>query len=177
MKKQDQIREIAFAAMGLLILILGSKVSLHLGPVPISLQTFAVSILLLWLGPKLSTWVVGAYLIIGLLGVPVFAGGGGLAYLMKPSFGYLLGFLAGTFCSRFVNDLRLRLVILVSFNYGLGLLYLAWRLNLGFTECLAMGLWPTIWKDILLTGLAYVIYTKLPDTIKDRGFTYGNIRR
>ena len=48
--------------------------------------------------------------------------------------------------------------------------------QLGLYGMLGHGVWPTIWKDILLTGLAYG-YTKLPDTIKDRGFTYGNIRR
>ena len=56
------------------------KITLPLGvfEVTISLQVFFVSVL--------------TYLIIGLIGIPVFAHGGGLGYLLRPTFGFLIGF-------------------------------------------------------------------------------------
>lgn len=65
-----------------------------LWPVPITLQTVCVLLAGMVLGPGAGALSQVVYLIVGLMGLPVFAGGGGPAYLMKPSFGYLLGFVA-----------------------------------------------------------------------------------
>lgn len=65
-----------------------------LWPVAITMQTACVLLAGMVLGPGAGALSQGVYLIVGLMGLPVFAGGGGPAYLMKPSFGYLLGFVA-----------------------------------------------------------------------------------
>ena len=49
------------------------------------------------LGAKLATVSVIVYLSIGLVGVPVFAAGGGPAYIFRPGFGFLLGFVLAAF--------------------------------------------------------------------------------
>ncbi len=49
------------------------------------------------LGPKYGALSVGVYILIGLCGVPIFTQGGGPAYVLQPTFGYLIGFLIGTF--------------------------------------------------------------------------------
>lgn len=63
-------------------------------PVPITLQTYAVCVIGALFGARLAAATVGAYLIEGALGLPVFAGGaGGFAQLLGPTGGYLAGFL------------------------------------------------------------------------------------
>jgi biotin transport system substrate-specific component len=62
--------------------------------VPISMQSFVVLFSGLYFGPRKTFVSFLVYLTIGLIGFPVFASGGGLVYLLKPSFGYLLGMLA-----------------------------------------------------------------------------------
>lgn len=49
------------------------------------------------LGGKLGFCAVGAYVALGLLGLPIFAQGGGIAYVFQPSFGYIIGFAAGAY--------------------------------------------------------------------------------
>lgn len=68
-------------------------------PVPymdyFTLQFFFVLLAGILLGSKLGGLAVLLYVVIGLLGIPIFAAGGSLAYIVRPSFGYLLGFIAG----------------------------------------------------------------------------------
>lgn len=165
-------RQIAMSALGLTFLIIGSKLSAHIGPVPITFQTFATAILMLWLGPRLGTWVVAAYIGLGLLGLPVFAAGSGLGYLMKPTFGYLLGFLAGFILANLTKRPVLRLIILVVMNYSIGVLYLGLMLKTGLLQTLAIGLWPFIWKDVILTGIAYIVFGRLAKGLDMLGVSY-----
>ncbi len=70
-------------------------------PVPFmdyfTLQFFFVLLAGMILGKKQGAISVGLYVLIGLLGVPVFAAGGGIGYIFKPSFGYLLGFIVTSY--------------------------------------------------------------------------------
>jgi biotin transport system substrate-specific component len=70
----------------------GALIKIPLWPVAITLQTFFVILSGIILGPRYGALSQLVYIIVGLLGLPVFSGGGGLACLMQPSFGYLIGF-------------------------------------------------------------------------------------
>lgn len=68
-------------------------------PVPMTTILFTPQVMCvllcgLVLGPKYALLSQGCYLLLGLLGLPVFSKGGGFGYVMEPSFGYALGFLA-----------------------------------------------------------------------------------
>lgn len=56
------------------------------------------------LGSKLGGTAVAVYVITGLMGFPIFAAGGGITYVLRPSFGYLLGFIAAAFVTGFVCE-------------------------------------------------------------------------
>lgn len=70
------------------------KITIPVQPFPMhfTMQWFFVLMAGFLLGPKLACMSVCTYLVIGLVGVPVFAAGGGPAYLVRPTFGFLLGF-------------------------------------------------------------------------------------
>jgi len=71
----------------------GALIRLPLWPVPVTMQTFAVLLAGAVLGARAGSLSQLVYLLVGLMGLPVFSGGGGPAYIMTPSFGYLLGFI------------------------------------------------------------------------------------
>ena len=80
--------------MGSLVLAASSWVEAPMWPVPITLQTYAVCIIGALFGARLAAATVIAYLLEGVVGLPVFAGGaGGFAHLLGPTGGYLVGFL------------------------------------------------------------------------------------
>src|SRR5512138_1804581 len=72
-----------------------ARISLPLPPVPLTLQTAMVLLAGAFLGARAGMLAMLLYLAMGLAGLPVFAGGGGPAYVLAPSFGYLVGFLPG----------------------------------------------------------------------------------
>ncbi len=67
-------------------------------------QTVFVIMSGLVLGPKDGLFSQLAYMLIGLIGLPVFTQGGGIYYIFQPSFGYIIGFLAGAFLSGFLKS-------------------------------------------------------------------------
>ncbi|WP_459129439.1 biotin transporter BioY [Guggenheimella bovis] len=82
------------------------KIMLPLGAfeVTFSLQFFFALLAGLLLGSRKGFVSVLTYLIIGLLGIPVFAHGGGLGYLLKPTFGFLIGFAGAAWMSGLLHE-------------------------------------------------------------------------
>ena len=84
----------------------GAFIRIPIAPVPITLQTFFVILSGLLLGPRAGALSQVIYIIVGLMGMPVFSGGGGISYVMKPSFGYLLGFVFASAVAGYVMKKR-----------------------------------------------------------------------
>ena len=121
------------------------------------------------LGARLGAIAVGAYVLLGLVGVPVFAMGGGPGYLFQPTFGYLLGFIVQAyFCGRWARQTAepgVRRLLLVNLGgmaivYGIGIswFYLASNYLLEapialWTAILYCGILQTP-PDLLICGAA-----------------------
>ena len=86
------IREITLCALFVAFITVGTFVRIPLGGNVFTLQFLFTLLAGLVLGPRLGTTAVGAYILLGLLGVPIFATGGGMGYLFRPTFGYLAAF-------------------------------------------------------------------------------------
>jgi len=87
--------KIGLVLVGSFLVALSARVEVPMFPVPMSLQTLAISIIGLTYGARLGAATLLAYLAQGAVGLPVFAGGAaGVAYMMGPTGGYLLGFVA-----------------------------------------------------------------------------------
>ena len=152
------------------------KVWLPFSPVPVTLQTFAVLMLGALLGSRRGSLCVLAYIIEGAAGLPVFALGGGLAVLLGPTGGYLVGFIPAAYITgrlaecRWDRQARTTILAMLLGNvsiYAFGLLWLSCLI--GAKEALALGLYPFIVGDILKIALAAVVLPsgwKLLDKIK-----------
>ncbi len=91
----------ALMAVGAFIKIM---IPLGVWQVTFSLQFFFALLAGMVLGSKNGFLSVLAYLLVGLCGVPVFAHGGGLGYLLKPTFGFLIGFAAAAFITGWILE-------------------------------------------------------------------------
>lgn len=91
---QNNTRKLVINAMFVCLLIIGAQISIPLpGMVPISLQTLAIYVLALMFDAKTSFVVTVIYLVMGVIGLPVFAGfTGGASHLVGPAGGFLFGF-------------------------------------------------------------------------------------
>ena len=89
-----KLRDMTLCALFAALLALCAWLSLPLGDIAITLQTFGVLLALGLLGGKYGTLAIGIYLLLGAVGLPVFSGfRGGLGALLGPTGGYLTGFL------------------------------------------------------------------------------------
>ena len=92
----SRTRSIAFVALTVAITAVSAWVTVPLGPVPFTLQIFAVAFMVLVLQPKEAVAAITAYLVLGAVGVPVFSGmRGGIGVLAGATGGFLWGYLLG----------------------------------------------------------------------------------
>ncbi len=88
-------RDLALAGLFAALTAAGAHLRIPLEPVPFTLQPLVVLLAGVVLRPRLALMSQVAYLVVGLLGLPVFARGGGPAYVLQPTFGFLVGFALG----------------------------------------------------------------------------------
>ena len=154
------IREIAYTALGVALMIICSWLSIPL-TVPFTMQTFAVCLVAALFGLKIGMWTVLVYLLLGIVGVPVFAGfEGGLGYLLGATGGYLVGFLLTALVVGIAADRR-----------GRGKKVLIAEMAVGVLLCYALG---TAWFVLVYTrtsgpvGVATaLVWCVLPYVIPD----------
>ena len=94
----DSVRSAGLVIVFSLFIAACAQFTIHIGPIPITGQTFAVLLTGMLLGSRLGAAAVIAYLIEGAIGLPFFAGGGaGLVRFFGPTAGYLVAFPAAAF--------------------------------------------------------------------------------
>ena len=92
------VTDAALVLAGVALVALLAKVSFFIGPIPITGQTLGVILVGAALGSARGAATMTTYMFVGLLGLPVFAGPvAGPAYLLAPSFGFILGFIPAAF--------------------------------------------------------------------------------
>lgn len=82
----------------------GAFIKIPVPAVPFTLQFLFTTLAGLLLGKKYGAISVAVYIAIGLTGIPVFTSGGGIGYIFQPTFGYIIGFLAGTYVTGLVAE-------------------------------------------------------------------------
>lgn len=92
----SRTRSIAFVGLTIAIMAVSAWVTVPLGPIPFTLQMFAVTFAIVVLKPQEAIAAIVGYLLLGAIGVPVFSGmRGGVGVLVGPTGGFLWGYLFG----------------------------------------------------------------------------------
>ncbi|GGE46482.1 biotin transporter BioY [Agaricicola taiwanensis] len=152
-------RRIAIIALGSLVIAAAARINVPMYPVPMSLQTLAIIVIAALSGFRLSSEILGAYLIQGIIGLPVFATGAGFAYFMGPTGGYLVGFFLGAIAIGYLADR----------GWNNSLPKLAASLTLGHALVFVPGVaWLAVligWEKALVSGLAVFIVGSIVKTL------------
>lgn len=159
-KKQMNTKEITIIGlMTAITCILGPlSIPIPFSVVPISFTNLAIYFSVFILGWKRGTISYFIYLLMGLVGVPVFSGfSAGPGKLVGPTGGYLIGFIllatiSGLFIEKFSGKIYMYVVGMVlglAITYTLGTAWLAYQLGLTFEEGLFMGVIPYLPGDAM----------------------------
>ena len=91
--KNLNTRELVLCGLFIALITAGTFIRIPVGTDVYTLQFLFTLLAGLILGARLGAIAVGTYVLLGLIGVPVFASGGGPSYMLQPTFGYLLAFI------------------------------------------------------------------------------------
>lgn len=164
------LRQTATIIAGVALITLCAKLRIPSWPVPMTLHTLAVMGLAIGLGPRLATATFFAYLAAGAAGLPVFSGtperGIGLAYMVGPTGGYLLGYLAASWVTGTLAQARgmvgqtLAMIAGIAVTYVFGLAWLT--LYLPVDQVVPLGFTPFILGDLINIGMVAIGAALLP---------------
>lgn len=120
------LREMVLCALFVALVAAGAFIRIPVGSDVYTLQFMFTLLAGLMLGARLGAVAVSVYILLGLIGVPVFASGGGPGYILQPTFGYLLGFVVQAyFCgwmSRRMTDITMKRLISIN-TVGMAIVY------------------------------------------------------
>ena len=146
----------AIPAIGAALIAVLAQISLPIGPVPFTLQNFAIGLIATVFRPREAVLSVALYLLLGAIGLPVFAGGGaGFHVLVGPSAGYLWFYRVYAGITSYLihqksSYIRIFLANLLgdSLVFVGGILSLHFLAGMPFDKALAVGVLPFILPDL-----------------------------
>lgn len=166
-------KHIIFVALFAALIAISAQIRIQLGPIPTTLQLPIILLAGLILGSRLGALSASVYLLIGLIGVPVFTSGGGLGSFLSPSFGFIIGFIPAAYIAgigfKDTHAFSARLfyvytAIIVAFMIGVA--YFIFVMNIvlnspiGFTDALMLTVTPFIVKDLIM-GTLTVMFARV----------------
>ncbi len=171
----QQLRMTVYASLFAALITAGAYIFIPIGPIPIVLQNMFVLLTGLLLGPRWGLASVGVYLLAGLCGLPVFAGGtGGIGRLFGPTGGYLIGYLPGVFLAGWISkkgnhqpvfDVLAMIAAMIAI-YGLGVSWLQFMSGMSPGKSLAVGMVPFLPGDAVKIAAAVAIARTLRPVIQ-----------
>ena len=156
------MHRIALVIAGSALIALSAHIKVPFYPVPVTMQTMVILLIGMTYGSRLGALTVLAYLAEGAMGLPVFAGGAGLAYMAGPTGGYLFGFLVSAFVlgklaergwGKTWQTTAAAMVIGNLIIYSFGVIWLSNIIG-SFDKGIQFGLLPFIYGDILKIVIA-----------------------
>lgn len=173
---KTSIKGIVYAALFAALMAAGAFIVIPLPPVPVTAQTFFFNVAAVLLGGPLAALSQLIYVLLGIAGIPVFAGGkAGLGVLFGPTGGYLFGFMAGAFVTGLIARAKKGAGIfwyIFAMLTGMAIIYLCGSLQLAFVakmtfpKALAAGVLPFLPGDIIKILLAAIVADKLKGRIR-----------
>ena len=171
------------ASLFAVLTAVGALIRIPFPLVPLSFQTLMVILAGLVLGSKYGALSQVIYLMLGLMGIPVFTGGGGIHYIFHPTFGFLGGFVAGAWLAgspfsgwgNTLGNYIFRAILATAAIYLSGILYLYLNLNflagktISIIEVAKIGMVPFIPGDILKITAASFLASRIIPFLEERG--------
>lgn len=96
-KRVFTTKDIVLIPMFTALIAIGAFIKIPLPTCPLTLQWFFVMCAGILLGSKKGAISTLLYVLLGLIGLPIFTGGGGFWYVFQPTFGYFIGFIVCSF--------------------------------------------------------------------------------
>ena len=171
----EKLRWMVLASLMAALTAVGAYIHIPIGPVPIVLSTLFVVLSGLLLGSRWGMASMGLYLLVGAIGMPVFAGGkGGFAHFFGPTGGYLFGYILASWITGFISEKSRGLLVLDILAvlvgslaiYGLGVPWLKMVTQLSWPKTLMVGVVPFLIGDAVKASVAIILARAIRPILK-----------
>jgi biotin transport system substrate-specific component len=171
----EKLRWMVLASLMAALTAVGAYIHVPIGPVPIVLSTLFSLLSGLLLGSRWGLASMGLYLLVGAIGIPVFAGGkGGFAHFFGPTGGYLFGYVLAAWITGFISEhsrgllsLDILAVLVGSLAiYGLGVPWLKMVTQMSWAKTLMVGMVPFLIGDAIKAAVAVVLARSVRPILK-----------
>lgn len=152
-------RDLTMIAMFASLTAVGAFIKIPLPIVPFTLQYFFCALGAMILGSKKGALSQSLYVLMGLIGIPIFTQGGGIQYIFNLTFGYLIGFILGAFVIGKITENTKKITnikILIACILGLIIIYLLGVIHMYIIYNFYLGQVVGIWKIINIGILAFL---------------------
>jgi biotin transport system substrate-specific component len=168
----SRTRSLVLCGLSIALLSVGAAIQLPLGPIPFTLQTLMFVLIVLVLTPAEALVAVGGYLVLGAIGLPVFAGfRGGFGVLLGPTGGFLAGFFVAALFTGLMRTLLgskaqslwlsvtldvLCVLVATGICYAFGTWWFAFSTGASISAALAACVIPFLVPDVFKDVAAFV---------------------
>ncbi len=176
MARKISTRGMSYAAMFGAVTAIGAYIIIPLPLVPITFQTFVMYLAASLLGGYLGALSQIVYILLGIIGLPVFAGGkAGLGVLIGPTGGYLTGFIIGAYILGKMMESRkqsgyvwivLSLIVATVAIYICGVAQLSLVAHLSLQKAIAVGVLPFLIGDAIKIAAATLLIVRIRSRIQ-----------
>jgi len=162
----EKLRWMVLASLMAALTAVGAYIHVPIGPVPIVLSTLFVLLSGLLLGSRWGLASMCLYLLVGAIGMPVFAGGkGGIAHFLGPTGGYLFGYVLASWLTGFIAERSRGILILEILSvligslaiYSLGVPWLKMVTQMSWFKTFMVGMIPFLIGDAVKASVALIL--------------------
>ncbi|MCK5744084.1 MAG: biotin transporter BioY [Caldisericia bacterium] len=166
--KQIDTRRLILGGIFVALMAVSAWIKIPFPYVPLTFQLVVAVTAGIILGPKIAPLAIAVYVVLGLVGLPIFTYGGGFAYILQPTFGFIIGFIFSAFLSGFLwkeSTLNKIIAIIAGIfvTYIIGIPWFSWasswffEIPIGFGKS-ALIMTPFLLKDIALGGVIFGMF-------------------
>lgn len=168
-KRESAVRMLAISALFTALIAVGAFIRVPVPMWPFTLQTLFTTMAGLLLGSRYGTLACAAYMLLGLVGLPIFTGGGGPQYVFQPTFGCIIGFAVGAWVAGVIVQRAAKKSFVCFFTAALADMFVVYVIGMAWFWAIRsfylqdpIGIWalfvtcfvPTIGVDLLKALLA-----------------------
>lgn len=169
--RKTSVSDLVLNAVCAALMCVLCPLSIPVGVVPVSLASFVIMLMTVTFGTKQTLIVLFEYVLIGIIGLPVFAGfNAGIGVIAGPTGGFVIGYfllvaVSGPLiklANKITDNKKFRAVISIAFLivgnillYVVGTLWLMKQMNLSVIEAVSVGVVPFVFADMVKTVAAY----------------------
>ena len=177
-KSNVPVRNLTYVALFVALIAALTQVSIPMPfGVPMTLQTFVIPLAGVILGAKYGVMAVVVYILIGIIGLPVFSGGGsGIGWLFGPTGGFLIGFPFYALCAGFATKAKSPLLFAfwlflgMSITYTIGMLQFAWVTERTVAEAFLLVVLQFMPTELIKLAFVWMFGRKMRKVLEAAGY-------